>query len=226
MGVELTIIEKIAVWTLPVLFAITVHEVAHGYVAKLLGDQTASRLGRLTLNPIKHIDLVGTLVVPGLLLALGGFVFGWAKPVPVVMDNLRRPQRDMALVAIAGPLSNLIMALMWAAVSKIGVIVGSEASALALACFYIGSAGVVINLILLVLNLIPIPPLDGSRVVNAFLPGPIAYRYNQVEPYGFFILLGLLILGVLSYVLWPPVIYIGQFISQLFGIPSVFFLLV
>ena len=218
MGAELTIIEKIAVWALPVLFAITVHEVAHGYVAKLLGDQTASRLGRLTLNPIKHIDPVGTLVVPGLLLALGGFVFGWAKPVPVVMDNLRRPQRDMALVAVAGPLSNLIMALMWALVIKIGLMSGDSKSAFTLACVYMGSAGVLINLILFALNLVPIPPLDGSRVVSAFLPGPMAYRYNQIEPYGIFIVLGLMVLGVLSQVLLPLVNWSQSLIYQLFGL--------
>ncbi len=215
---QLSLIEKIAVWALPVLFAITVHETAHGYVAKLLGDKTASRLGRLTLNPLKHIDPVGTLLVPGVLLALGGFIFGWAKPVPVVMTNLKNPRRDMAIVAIAGPMSNLIMALIWALIIKIGLTIGSDTSAIALACVYMGSAGVLINLILCVLNLLPIPPLDGSRVVDAFLPGPWSWRYNKLEPYGFFILIGLMFLGVLSQVLLPAVHGLQHYIYQLVGI--------
>lgn len=215
---HLTIIQKIAVWAIPVLFAITVHEVAHGYVAKLCGDKTASRLGRLTLNPIKHIDPIGTLLVPGILVAIGGFVFGWAKPVPVNMANLRHPQRDMALVAIAGPFSNLLMALFWAVLIKVGLLVGDSSIALSKALVYMGTAGVWINVLLCVLNILPIPPLDGSRVVSAFLPGPWAWRYNQLEPYGIFIVLGLMFLGVLSQILLPMAESMHHFIYQLLGL--------
>ncbi|MCF6203838.1 MAG: site-2 protease family protein [Methylococcaceae bacterium] len=200
---ELTTIQRIVVWILPVIFAITVHEVAHGWVAKKKGDNTAFMLGRLTLNPIKHIDIVGTIIVPGLLLITGtGIIFGWAKPVPVNTRNFKNIKKDMALVAVAGPVSNLIMATAWALIARLGIIIDSEAVSLPL--IYTGIAGISINLVLALLNLIPIPPLDGSRIITAFLPNKLAWKYNQLERYGFFFLIALVYTGGLSYILGYP----------------------
>lgn len=199
---ELTLIQKIAVWALPVIFAITVHEVAHGWVANRLGDPTARMLGRLTLNPIKHIDPIGTILIPAVLLALGGFMFGWAKPVPVTAQNLKNPRRDMAIVAAAGPAVNLIMAVLWALVARFAQWLPVESLVTPLT--YMGFAGISINILLAVLNLLPIPPLDGGRVVSNLLPPRISAQYDQIEPYGFFILLGLIVTGALGYLLGPP----------------------
>ncbi len=202
---ELNIMQRLAVWALPVLFAITVHEVAHGWVAQRFGDPTAKMLGRLTLNPIKHIDPVGTLLVPALLLYFIGFLFGWAKPVPVTWENLKNPKRDMALVALAGPTANLLMAICWAVIMKLGLLLGGQLDWLARPLVYMGSAGISINVMLMVLNLIPLPPLDGGRVMSGLLPNRAAYSFNRIEPYGFFILLGLLATGVLGYIMLPVV---------------------
>lgn len=215
---QLSTIQTIAIWILPVLFAITVHEVAHGWVAKKFGDKTAFIMGRLTLNPIKHIDLIGTIVVPLILLILGGFVFGWAKPVPVNFNNLKNPKRDMAFVAAAGPAANLIMAILWALIAKLGVILFSMQIGWALALIYMGQAGILINLILMVLNLIPIPPLDGSRIVSSFLPNRIAYKYNKLERYGFIILLLLLATGVLGHLFLPIVSWLFNLTRIIIGI--------
>lgn len=202
---ELNAVQRLTVWALPVLFAITVHEVAHGWMARRFGDPTAMLLGRLTLNPIKHIDPVGTLLVPGLLLLMGGFLFGWAKPVPVNWDNLRNPKRDMALVALAGPLANLVMALIWVLLMKVGIALGNAGFLwIGQPLFLMGGAGISINLILLLLNLLPLPPLDGSKVLAGLLPNPWADKLNSLEPYGFFILLALLLTGILSFILGPP----------------------
>src|SRR5438105_13994721 len=156
---QMNFIAKLAVWAIPVLFAITVHEVAHGWVAYKLGDKTAWMMGRLTLNPIKHIDPIGTILVPLVLLFLGGFMFGWAKPVPVNFSSLRNPKRDMALVAAAGPATNFLMAIVWAIIMKIGLIVYHTGFHAAELFIYMGFAGIFINLIIMVLNLLPIPPL-------------------------------------------------------------------
>ncbi|MCF6323792.1 MAG: site-2 protease family protein [Gammaproteobacteria bacterium] len=217
---ELSLLQRIAVWTMPVILAITVHEVAHGWVALKLGDSTAKMLGRLTLNPVKHIDPIGTLLVPGLMLVMGGFIFGWAKPVPVTWENLRKPRRDMALVALAGPLSNLLMALMWAGVLKIGLVLAIAGSAemVALPLIYMGGAGITINLILMVLNLLPMPPLDGGRIVASLLPDKLSWQFNRLERWGFVILLGLMVIGVLGKVLWPPINYLQSQIFILFGL--------
>jgi Zn-dependent protease len=214
---ELNSLQRFSIWVLPVLFAITVHEVAHGWVAKKLGDPTAQRLGRLTLNPIKHIDPVGTVLVPGLLLLLGGFVFGWAKPVPVTWENLRHPKRDMAIVAAAGPGANLIMAMLWAIVARLSLLLPETAHWASVPLLYMGFAGIGINVVLMVLNLLPLPPLDGGRVAAGLLPGPWAYQLSRIEPYGFMILLVLLASGVLGRILAPPVMLVQQLVLGLIG---------
>ena len=207
---ELTLIQRIVVWVLPVIFAITVHEVAHGWVAKRYGDNTASSLGRLTLNPIKHIDWFGTIILPGLLLMTGtGFIFGWAKPVPVDPRNFKNPLHDMAIVALAGPVSNLLMALGWALVTRLGVTIGAGTEAISLPLIYTGVAGISINLVLALINLLPIPPLDGSRILTGILPGYWAWQYNRLERYGFIILLLLLYTNLLGAILAYP-----MFIAQ------------
>jgi len=207
---ELSAIQRIVVWILPVIFAITVHEVAHGWVAKKYGDNTASRLGRLTLNPIKHVDLLGTVIVPGLLLMTGtGFIFGWAKPVPVDASNFKRPLQDMAIVALAGPVSNLIMALIWALIIRLGIFIGTNAEAISLPLIYTGVAGISINLVLAMINLLPIPPLDGSRILTGILPNYWAWQYNRLERYGFILLLVLLYTKILNVILEYP-LFIAQ----------------
>ncbi len=207
---ELSVIQRIAVWILPVIFAITVHEVAHGWVAKKYGDNTASRLGRLTLNPVKHVDLLGTIIVPGLLLMTGtGFIFGWAKPVPVDPRNFKRPLQDMAIVALAGPASNLIMALFWALIIRLGIFIGTNAETISLPLIYTGVAGISINLVLAMINLLPIPPLDGSRILTGILPSYWAWQYNRLERYGFILLLVLLYTKILNVILEYP-LFIAQ----------------
>ncbi|MFI3122061.1 MAG: site-2 protease family protein [Methylococcaceae bacterium] len=207
---ELTLLQRIVVWILPVIFAITVHEVAHGWVAKRYGDNTASALGRLTLNPIKHVDLFGTLIIPGLLLLSGtGFIFGWAKPVPVDARNFKNPLRDMAVVALAGPVSNFLMALAWALIARLGVSIGAQAEAISLPLIYTGVAGISINLVLALINLLPIPPLDGSRVLSGILPNYWAWQYNRLERFGFIILLALLYTNTLSSILAVP-LFVAQ----------------
>ncbi len=205
---ELSLFQKIIIWALPVLFAITVHEVAHGYVAEKLGDKTARILGRLTLNPLKHIDMIGTVLVPLVLLFLGGFIFGWAKPVPINPRNFKNPRRDMALVSIAGPLSNFLMAIIWAVIMKFGLIMMGHGIKAGLPVMLMGQAGIMINLVLMFLNLIPIPPLDGSRVIAAMIPMKWLYYYDRIEPYGFVILILLIFTGVLGWIIGPGIMAI------------------
>src|SRR3990170_1677892 len=211
--------QLISVLVVPVLFAIVVHEVAHGWVAKLLGDPTAQRLGRLTLNPLKHIDPVGTILVPALLVLLRtGFVFGWAKPVPITWENLRHPKRDMAIVAAAGPAANLLMALFWALLAKIGFLLPETAAWIGEPLRYMGLGGILANVLLMVFNLLPLPPLDGGRVAVGLLPGPLAWQLSRVEPYGFFILLGLMAFGVLWFIIQPFTNFMTGLVHMVVGL--------
>ncbi len=214
---QLSTTQLFAIWVIPVLFAITVHEVAHGWVASKLGDQTAKIMGRLTLNPFKHIDLIGTIIVPALLLIFTGFVLGWAKPVPVNFNNLRNPKRDMAFVAAAGPAVNLIMVILWALIAKLGVALVSFDMTWAMSIALMGQAGILINLVLMVLNLIPIPPLDGSRIVSAILPNKWAIQYNKLERFGIIIILILLMTGILGKFFFPIVSMLHNLIRAITG---------
>jgi len=208
-------LETIVLMAVPLVFAITLHEAAHGYVARMFGDQTAAMLGRVTLNPIKHIDPVGTIAVPLILyLVHAPFLFGWAKPVPVNFGNLRHPKRDMLWVAVAGPGANLVMAVLWAIVYRLAMPESAgEVSALAA----MAKIGIYINLILMALNLLPIPPLDGGRVAVSVLPNRAAYAWSRLEPYGLYIILGLLLLdqftGIFQLLL-APFLALGQAIVQ------------
>jgi Zn-dependent protease len=213
--IEFDIVQKITIWALPVLFAITLHEVAHGWVASLCGDKTARLYGRLTLNPLKHIDLVGTIIVPLVLLAVSNFIFGWAKPVPVNARNMRNPRTDMILVALGGPAANLLMAVFWAAIAKLSLYLSPWFS---IPLSKMGMAGIQINIVLAVLNCLPVPPLDGGQALYHLLPPRMAWHYHRIEPYGFFILLILMLTNVLSYILLPPVIFLISTITSLFGL--------
>ena len=210
------LIQTIALAAIPVLFAITLHEAAHGYVARHFGDMTAYQQGRISLNPWRHIDPVGTILFPLLTLWLGGILFGWAKPVPVNFAALRRPKQDMLWVAIAGPASNLFMALGWALLYKITWLFPDSYFAEPL--LGMASIGININIILMVLNLLPLPPLDGGRVAVSLLPHRQAFQLSRVEPYGIFILIFLVISGALGWILLPLVGLMYKLISVLFGI--------
>lgn len=211
------LIQTVTLYAIPVLLAITLHEAAHGYVARMLGDQTAHLAGRITLNPLKHIDPVGTIAVPLLILiaakALGspGLLFGWAKPVPVSFQNLRRPKRDMIWVAAAGPGSNLLMAILWAMFLSAQQFLGAQEQ------FFqaVAVAGIQVNLVLMALNLLPVPPLDGGRIVTGLLPDALAWRFARIEPYGLIILIALLASGMLQFFI-QPFFAIGAAIVSLF----------
>ncbi|MDO9281812.1 MAG: site-2 protease family protein [Methylotenera sp.] len=209
---ELSLIQKIVIYALPVIFAITVHEAAHGYVAKYFGDMTAHNAGRITLNPLKHIDPFGTILLPALTIMLGGILFGWAKPVPVDFARLRNPKKDMLWVAAAGPASNFVMAIFWALVLKYSV---SMPEAFILPLTLMAKAGVMINIVLMVLNLLPLPPLDGGRIAVSLLPHHLAQPFAQLERYGFIILIVLLFTGILSKILMPLISIVSGLISSL-----------
>jgi Zn-dependent protease len=211
-------IQMILLYAIPLLFAITVHEVAHGWMASKLGDSTAKMMGRLTLNPIKHIDLVGTILVPAAMIYFTGFIFGWAKPVPVNWNNLRNQRVDMPIVALAGPMANFVMAFGWALIAKLALVVAGDTSRTAEVLVNMGSIGVQLNLFLMVLNLIPIPPLDGSRVITSFLSGKTAYLLSRYEQYGFFLLVILLMSSVLKIVIFPAVRWLQWLIFTMTGL--------
>ena len=206
----------LAIIAIPVLLAITLHEAAHGYVAYRLGDNTAKRLGRISINPLRHIDPLGTLILPAVMYFTTGFMFGWAKPVPVDMRQFKQPVLDMGLVAVAGPVSNFFMACGWAGLIALAerITEGNTAQVLVTMAQF----GILINVILLVLNLIPIPPLDGGRVLTAILPRDLGAAFMRIEPYGMWILIALLFTGVLGKFLWPVVQQFQAIIGLIFGI--------
>ncbi len=199
---DLTMVQKLAILAIPVLLAITLHEVAHGWIAKLRGDSTAWMLGRLSLNPIRHIDPIGTILVPAVTFILGGMLFGWAKPVPVNSRNFRQPRSDMALVAVAGPAANLAMALVWALVIRFSMMLGDLSSSIVWFILLAGIAGMLINSVLMVLNLLPLPPLDGGRILAGLVPPRWSIMLDRIEPYGIWILVALLFMGGLQTILW------------------------
>jgi len=218
---EFNLVQTIAISALPVIFAITLHEAAHGYVAKLFGDNTAYALGRISLNPLRHIDMVGTIIVPLAILATSklfgsGILFGWAKPVPVDFSALRHPKRDMLWVAAAGPFANLLMAMLWAFVLKLALIMPHSAFTLPLSLM--AEVGIKANLVLMVLNLLPILPLDGGRIAVSLLPNRLAYSYSRLEPYGFPILLLLLFTDTLGIILNPALLMCLQLFESIFQI--------
>ena len=201
------IIQTILIYALPVVFAITIHEAAHAYVARYLGDNTAYMLGRVTLNPLKHIDPVGTILMPLLLYfaTSGAFLFGYAKPVPVHFGNLRNPKRDMVWVALAGPASNFIQAILWAVALMVMVGIGIDER------FFLemARAGVLVNLVMWAFNLFPVPPMDGGRILVGLLPWKQAQAVSRIEPYGFFIIMGLVIFGVVGTFWLRPLMSFG-----------------
>ena len=215
-----SLISTLAIWAIPVLLAITLHEAAHGYVARHFGDPTADLAGRITLNPLRHIDPVGTILVPAGILALsslagGGILFGWAKPVPVNFSRLRNPKADMLWVAAAGPFVNLVMAVGWAILFTIAA--RSEPGAYSIPMLKMADAGIQINAVLMVLNLLPIPPLDGGRIAVSLLPDRLAWQFARLEPFGFPILLVLLFTGILGEILWPLIVGFRYLLSTVFG---------
>jgi Zn-dependent protease len=203
------LIYKLAVNAIPFLLAITLHEAAHGYAAKQFGDRTAEMLGRLSLNPTRHIDPIGTLLVPAITLMAGSFFFGWAKAVPVNTNNLRNAKTDMIWVAAAGPFSNFLQAIVWAFIWKFAA--GADSSAITA----IAQAGVMWNIGLMVLNLLPILPLDGGRIVAGILPRDLSNSFSRLEPYGMFIVLGLALAGMLGTILGPMQRAMGKFLVAL-----------
>ncbi len=209
-------LSRVSVWAIPVLFAITLHEVAHGWAARYFGDRTAELLGRLSLNPLRHVDPVGTLLVPGLLLLFGGPLIGWAKPVPVATSALRNPRRSMILVALAGPVANLGMALISCAVlAGIAKLPGNATLLAWLALM--ARAGIIVNVVLALFNLLPIPPLDGGRILIGLLPPRAGARLERLAPYTFFLVLGLSAFGLLGWLFDPAYRLIGHVVGTLIG---------
>lgn len=210
---EFSLIQKIIMYAPPVILAITVHEASHGYAARHFGDFTADRAGRITLNPFKHIDLFGTILLPAMTIFLGGILFGWAKPVPVNFAALRNPKKDMLWVAAAGPASNFVMAIIWAIVFKLTM---GAPDNVAVPLALMAQAGISINIVLMVLNLLPLPPLDGGRIAVSLLPHDLAVRFAQIERFGFFILIALLFTGVLGKILEPLIAIVHSIIFSVF----------
>ncbi|OGT43527.1 MAG: peptidase M50 [Gammaproteobacteria bacterium RIFCSPHIGHO2_12_FULL_40_19] len=229
MGNLHSLIQLICVAAIPLVFAVTLHEAAHGWIASKLGDQTASIQGRVSLNPLRHIDPFGTVILPLMMLALGGFIFGWAKPVPIAWQHLRNPRRDMALVALAGPGANLAMAILWGMIAKISHLIFMNPNlhemmrSTALFIHLTSQFGIMINCVLLVINIIPIPPLDGSRVISSILSPRLARKYERFEAYGIWIFLALIIFLYLTNtlsIIYGPIYAFINLIQTLFGLPT------
>ncbi len=213
-----SLIQTIAIAALPVIFAITLHEAAHGYAARHFGDPTAWQMGRISLNPLRHIDLVGTIIIPASILLFSGgtFLFGYAKPVPVDFSRLRNPKKDMLWVAAAGPGANLFMALCWALMLKLAWLMPGNDFTVPLS--EMSKIGIIVNCVLMVLNLVPLPPLDGGRIAVSLLPHNLAWKFSKIEPWGFPILLLLLFTGLLGAVMNPLVIFAARAIESIFGL--------
>jgi Zn-dependent protease len=211
------VVRLLSVAIIPVLFGIALHEAAHGWVAARFGDRTAELLGRVTANPLKHIDPVGTVLVPLLLAFTTGTPFGWAKPVPVNARNLRDPKRHMIVVAAAGPAANILMGAAWAAVFAVAYYAGSGWGGLRQFLLNMGQFGIQFNALLAVFNLLPIPPLDGGRVVRGLVPESIGRTLDRVEPWGLILVMGLLVVGVLGRVVWPVAQWLADFLFSLTG---------
>lgn len=202
---------NILLWIVPLSLAVILHEVAHGWVANYFGDSTAKDLGRLTLNPVSHVDPIGTIVVPGLLMVSGAsFLFGWAKPVPVMVHRLRNPRQDMIWVALAGPGANLFMAIAWAILAKIFIATVPNDSTSLMFLVGMASKGVLINIVLMVFNLLPMLPLDGGRVVHGLLPRELGDKFAVTEKFGMLIIVALLATGIISKIISPPLIYLNN----------------
>jgi Zn-dependent protease len=217
LSFELPALQQLSVMALPLLLAITLHEAAHGLIAEKFGDKTARRLGRVSLNPLRHIDPLGTVALPLLMYFTTGFIFGWAKPVPVDWRNLRNPRRDMAWVALAGPAANLLMMVLWGLISRIGFHMHNAGMEwVAMPLMYMGGFGLLINAILMILNLFPLPPLDGGRILVSLLPPAAARHVAAIEPYGIIILILLLASGILSYLIDPLIAGSQQLVAGLF----------
>ncbi len=213
-----SLIQTIAIAALPVIFAITLHEAAHGYAALHFGDPTASQQGRISLNPLRHIDLFGTIIIPASILLFSGgtFLFGYAKPVPVDFSRLRNPKKDMLWVAAAGPGANLFMAMCWALMLKLAWLMPGNDFTLPLS--EMSKIGIIVNCVLMVLNLLPLPPLDGGRIAVSLLPHNLAWKFAKIERWGFPILLLLLFTGILGAVMNPLVIFAARAIESIFGL--------
>jgi Zn-dependent protease len=212
------LIQTLAIAALPVIFAITLHEAAHGYAARHFGDPTAWLAGRISLNPLRHIDPLGTIVIPAVILLFsgGGMLFGYAKPVPVDFGRLRKPKQDMLWVAAAGPLANLAMAFAWGFLVKLAWLLPTNVFTVPMT--EMGKIGIVVNCVLMVLNLLPLPPLDGGRIAVSLLPGRLAWKFSRIEPWGFPILLVLLFTGILSAVMYPFVRGLALLVEAFFGL--------
>ncbi len=221
---DLNIGIRIFVWAVPVMYAITLHEVAHGAVAYYLGDATAKRAGRLSLNPLKHVDLVGSITIPVLLLWFSGFIFGWAKPVPVNEKNLNFPKRDMVLVAAAGPVANFIMSIIWAIIMKLGYMLSATQPDAGLILVYMGAAGIFINAAVMMLNLLPLPPLDGGRILTGLLPERSSQMLSKVEPWGLMILVIMIITGLVAKIVWPMIVVQMTVVTHLVDTPAELFI--
>lgn len=215
---------RLLIWVVPVVTAITLHEVAHGAVAYYLGDTSAKRAGRLSINPFKHVDPVGSLVIPVFLFWSSGFIFGWAKPVPVNQKNLNSPDRDMIFVAVAGPMANFLMSIIWAVIMNLGYTLSGVLPDIGLLLIYMGAAGIFINSAIMMLNLLPFPPLDGGRVLMSLLPEQYARVLGKVEPWGFVILVAMILTGLIAKIVWPMMVVEMAAVTYLLDTPAELFL--